>query len=196
MILCCFFHNWSPEEKFPIQSAVLCNTIPCWRPLPASLYCKLQGLHWAGSLSWRGHVADSSVFTQLPPDLTVAMETLNGDGCGDLNGQETCRGCVQLQKLPKARKSDVQGRPTAASVSALLSNLPAGTKHRSDTAQPVPSLQRSNLFFTLCKVKVFLSLSSWNHSQFTEFSCIWATCVCYIADEFLGIYAMAKYSDE
>lgn len=29
------------------------------------------------------HVADRGFFTQLPPDLTVAMETLNGDGCGD-----------------------------------------------------------------------------------------------------------------
>lgn len=77
-----------------------------------------------------------------------------------LNGLESCGGRVQLQKLPKARKSDVQGRPTAASVSALLSHLPVGTKHNSDTAQPRPSLQRSNLFFTLCKMKVFLSLSS------------------------------------
>lgn len=87
-----FFHNWSPEEKFVVQSAALCNAIPSWHPLPSSLCCKLQGIHHlAASLPWRlaVPVADKQYFHIAPSrPMSLAMETLNE--------LKNCGGWVQL----------------------------------------------------------------------------------------------------
>lgn len=87
-----FFHNRSPEEEFPIQSAVRCDAIPSCCSLPSSLCCKLQGLHHlAASLPWHlpVPVADRHYFHIAPSrPMSLAMETLNE--------LKNCGGWVQL----------------------------------------------------------------------------------------------------